>query len=76
MEQLNNGVQGNNILQVHKNDSLNSRNLSASPVKKIKAILKKSPNAPKRFKSAYICFVTEKMDEVRSSLSSDMKVFF
>ena len=37
-------------------------------------MLKKAPNAPKRFKSAYICFVMEKMDEVKATLPSDTKV--
>ena len=37
-------------------------------------MLKKAPNAPKRFKSAYICFVTEKMEEVKNTLPSEMKV--
>lgn len=45
-----------------------------SNVNKKKRLLKKSPHAPKRFRSAYICFVTEKMDIVKSSLPPEMKV--
>lgn len=37
-------------------------------------LLKKAPSAPKRFKSAYICFVTEKMDSVKKSLPPETKV--
>lgn len=37
-------------------------------------LMKKAPDAPKRFKSAYICFVTDKMDDVKKSLPADMKV--
>lgn len=37
---------------------------------KKRKLMKKAPDAPKRFKTAYICFVTEKMDEVKSNLSS------
>eukprot|EP01031_Cornospumella_fuschlensis_P027083 gene27083-32722_t len=36
-------------------------------------LLKKAPNAPKRFKSAYICFVTEKMEDVKKDLPPDKK---
>lgn len=36
--------------------------------------LKKAPDAPKRFKSAYICFVAEKMDDVKKGMPSDIKV--
>lgn len=37
-------------------------------------LLKKAPDAPKRFKSAYICFVMEKMDDVKKNLPRDIKV--
>lgn len=36
--------------------------------------LKKAPNAPKRFKSAYICFVAEKMDDVKKRMAVETKV--
>lgn len=36
---------------------------------------KKAPDAPKRFKSAYICFVTDKMEDVKKSLPDDVKVW-
>lgn len=39
-----------------------------------KRVLKKAPEAPKRFKSAYICYVMEKMDEMKQSLDGDVKV--
>jgi hypothetical protein len=41
---------------------------------KKKKLLKKAPDAPKRFKSAYICFIGEKMEEAKSRGSSDTKV--
>lgn len=37
-------------------------------------LLKKAPEAPKRFKSAYICFVMDKMERVKESLPSEIKV--
>lgn len=36
--------------------------------------LKKAPDAPKRFKSAYICYVMHKMEEMKQSVEPDMKV--
>lgn len=39
-----------------------------------KRLLKKAPDAPKRFKSAYICYVMEMMDEIKSEQSGDIKV--
>jgi hypothetical protein len=39
-----------------------------------KRLLKKAPNAPKRFKTSYICFVMEKMDSVKEESSKDVKV--
>mmetsp|Transcript_9801 Transcript_9801/g.14621 ORF Transcript_9801/g.14621 Transcript_9801/m.14621 type:complete len:1038 (-) Transcript_9801:1840-4953(-) len=41
---------------------------------KKRKLLKKAPDAPKRFKSAYICFVMDKMDDVRGSLTETFKV--
>jgi hypothetical protein len=37
-------------------------------------LMKKAPDAPKRFKSAYIYFVTEKMDDVKKNFPEDTKV--
>jgi hypothetical protein len=39
-----------------------------------KKLLKKAPDAPKRFKSAYICYVTKKMDEIKEESAGDIKV--
>lgn len=39
-----------------------------------KRLLKKAPEAPKRFKSAYICYVTKKMDEIKEESAGDIKV--
>ena len=39
-----------------------------------KRLLKKAPDAPKRFKTAYICFVMEKMDGVKEKSPKDEKV--
>ena len=55
------------------NDNSNSISGTKSAIRKRRA-LKKAPNAPKRFKSAYICFVMEKMDEVKKLLPQDIKV--
>lgn len=41
-----------------------------------KRLLKKAPDAPKRFKTAYICFVMEKMDIVKENSSKEEKVTF
>ena len=37
-------------------------------------IISQCPDAPKRFKSAYICFVMEKMEEARANDQNDSKV--
>lgn len=39
-----------------------------------KRLLKKAPDAPKRFKTAYICFVMDKMDSVKEKSPKDEKV--
>jgi hypothetical protein len=39
-----------------------------------KRLLKKAPDAPKRFKTAYICFVMDKMDSVKEQSPKDEKV--
>lgn len=39
-----------------------------------KRLLKKAPDAPKRFKSAYICYVMEMMEEIKNEHAGDMKV--
>lgn len=36
---------------------------------------RKAPEAPKRFKSAYICYVMEKMEQMKQSVGQDVKVF-
>lgn len=43
-------------------------------VSRKRRLLKKAPDAPKRFKSAYICFVMEKMDDVKKNLPQEIKV--
>ncbi len=45
-----------------------------APMKRKRKLLKKAPNAPKRFKSAYIYFVTEQMEDVKKTLPNDTKV--
>jgi hypothetical protein len=42
--------------------------------KKKKRLLKKAPDAPKRFKSAYICFVMENMERVKNEIPPETKV--
>lgn len=39
-----------------------------------KRLLKKAPDAPKRFKSAYICYVMNMMDEIKGEYAGDIKV--
>jgi hypothetical protein len=56
-----------------KNDQDNDTEVGSKPIRR-KRLLKKAPDAPKRFKSAYICFVTERMDDVKKSLPPDVKV--
>ena len=45
-----------------------------SPAGRKKRVLKKAPDAPKRFKSAYILYVMKKMDEIKKSLDPEVKV--
>jgi hypothetical protein len=46
---------------------------SSAGSKKRKA-LKKAPDAPKRFKSAYICFVMQKMEGMKRAAGPEAKV--
>jgi hypothetical protein len=57
----------------HDDDQLSSVNADES-LKKKRKLLKKAPNAPKRFKSAYICYVMEKVDEVKQANPDDLKI--
>eukprot|EP01033_Poteriospumella_lacustris_P009432 gene9432-6759_t len=50
------------------------QNSTAGHSHRKKRAFKKAPDAPKRFKSAYICFVKDKMDDVKKSLPADVKV--
>jgi hypothetical protein len=45
-----------------------------SEMSRKKRPLKKAPEAPRRFKTAYICFVMERMEDVKQSMSNDTKV--
>ena len=54
-------------------DQLSSINIDES-LKKKRKLLKKAPDAPKRFKSAYICYVMEKVDEVKQANPDDLKI--
>ena len=49
-------------------------NDGVDPQRKKRRLLKKAPDAPRRFKSAYILFVMDKMDEVKKSSPEDVKV--
>eukprot|EP01040_Poterioochromonas_malhamensis_P011768 gene11768-12840_t len=62
-EDMEDGTEPGSLGNNSSNNSLRKRRL-----------MKKAPDAPKRFKSAYICFVTDKMDDVKKSLPADMKV--
>jgi hypothetical protein len=58
-----------------KFDDLSSSDINKSSIaSRKKRLLKKAPDAPKRFKSAYICFVTDKMETVKKQLEADTKV--
>jgi hypothetical protein len=46
--------------------------ISSQPLRKRRKLMKRAPNAPKRFKSAYICFISEKMEEMKRQ--ADTKV--
>lgn len=70
MEQEQRGQQKSNQ-QSTEGTEHNSSNHAAQRKKKA---YKKAPDAPKRFKSAYICFVTDKMEVVKSTLPADVKV--
>lgn len=57
-----------------EDESHNHSSSSGSSSKK-KRLLKRAPEAPKRFKSAYICYVAEQLEKAKSSPSgNDMKV--
>lgn len=50
---------------------------TANPAKKQKTekkALRKNPNAPKRFKSSYICFFVAKQDEIKKEIGQDATV--
>lgn len=65
-----------NLDSIDGSSTTNSGDKQNRAVNRKKRLIRKAPNAPKRFKSAYICYVVEKMDEVKSMLSSDVKVNF
>ena len=46
------------------------------PPKKRKKATKKNPLAPKRFKSAYICFSQAKREEIKASMPEGTKVTY
>ena len=55
-------------------DSLGDDDTDLRLISRKRRLLKKAPDAPKRFKSAYICFVMEKMDDVKKTLPQEIKV--
>jgi hypothetical protein len=46
----------------------------SSVASKKRKTLKKAPDAPKRFKSAYICFVMQKMEGMKKAAGTEAKV--
>jgi hypothetical protein len=60
----------------HGDNDPNGTTNSSSIGKKRKKLVKKAPTAPKRFKSAYIFFVKEKMDDFKKDLPADKKVIY
>mmetsp|Transcript_105687 Transcript_105687/g.207263 ORF Transcript_105687/g.207263 Transcript_105687/m.207263 type:complete len:335 (+) Transcript_105687:93-1097(+) len=77
--QINDLLQDTKILSFDTDFDLNQGDPSAlgwegdSTLRK-KRVLKKAPEAPKRFKSAYICYVMQKMDEMKQTVDGDAKV--
>jgi hypothetical protein len=41
-----------------------------------KRLLKKAPDAPKRFKSAYICYVMKMIEEIKGEYAGDISTTF
>ena len=62
------------LLVPHRFESYESTDDQVIGNKNKKRLLKKAPDAPKRFKSAYICYVVEMMDEIKSEHAGDIKV--
>ena len=55
-------------------EELVSDGMIAQQCKNKKRLLKKAPDAPKRFKSAYICYVMKMMHEIKGEYAGDIKV--
>lgn len=72
-EMRNEEYRGNEEYRDHMTEK-ESAEESTNLVSRKRRMLKKAPDAPKRFKSAYICFVMEKMDELKQQLPADLKV--
>ena len=78
--QINDLLQDTKIISFDTDFDLNQGDPSAlgwegdSTLRK-KRVLKKAPEAPKRFKSAYICYVIQKMDEMKQTVDGDAKVY-
>lgn len=77
-------VKSENSLTKEKGSLGHSNDYSTTKVKKLKAckkqkrdgILRKAPQAPRRFKSSYILFFMAKQDEIKRSLPSGSSVSF
>lgn len=57
-----------------KSKSDSSAEGEAKTTSRRKRLLRKAPEAPKRFKSAYICYVIENMSEAKKSQADDVKL--
>ena len=55
-------------------NSINNLTSGDNSSHKKKKLLKKAPDAPKRFKSAYICFIGERMESEKAKRNSELKV--
>lgn len=55
-------------------EELASDGMIVQQCKNKKRLLKKAPDAPKRFKSAYICYVMKMMHEIKGEYAGDIKV--
>jgi hypothetical protein len=79
--QIDDLLKDSRILDLEGDESLDTNDSpdlgwEGSSLTKKRRTLKKAPEAPKRFKSAYICFVMEKMDQMKQAAGPDVKVKF
>lgn len=66
---------GENMEEYEVEYDLKSHEQGSTTTGKKRRVMKKAPDAPKRFKSAYICFIGERMEmEKNNASNTDSKV--